>query len=549
MRPTIWALLGLSLGTGAVARAEAEPAAAAPAGKTWTLPALMEWASAHSPDVADARLRAREAEADATTAALRLNPVGSLGLSNVSLGPTTPGTTWAGSLIPSVGVSQELELFGQRGHRMAAAQHAVEAGGLQARDAARLARFDIQAAYYRALAAQAHLRVSEESLSRYEAAVKTLRLRVAAGDAATADLNKLELEMFRYQSELESSRFAAMQARADLFSKLALPADAAADRVDGDLAAPVQVASGATDIDARPDVAALSKAVEKAGADVALAQANGRPNLTVGLGYSHQSAELGGGAVNALGLTASMPLPFFSRNQGEVAKASLEQERARIALERARRDAAREATLAREHLRSSDALVQRLEQDALRRADHAQQLAEKSYLGRQGPAAGRAGGPAHRPGHPWKLRRRAPRAPPGRARARARHGPGGPAMNRTHRIAAALAALSLLACEKPHAAGRARGARRARAAHHPLAARQLRQGRADSQRARHRAVGGHGQGGLQRGRDQPHRLAGLGQGAAAPRAAGRQGEEGPAADHAGEPRGRGGARRGHLGHE
>jgi outer membrane protein, heavy metal efflux system len=105
----------------------------------------------------------------------------------------------------------------------------------------------------------------------------------------------------------------------------------------------------------RPDLAALKKEGERDEASLSLAKAEALPNLTVGLSYSNErssqnSYDLHGGQLVAgkertndhiLGLKLSIPLPLFSRNQAEVARAS-----GRVSASRQRVEVVRRTALA-----------------------------------------------------------------------------------------------------------------------------------------------------------------------------------------------------------
>src|ERR1035437_8588258 len=64
----------------------------------------------------------------------------------------------------------------------------------------------------------------------------------------------------------------------------------------------------------RPDLRAAAQGVTAANSGYLLAKANGVQDLTVQGNYSHVNG------INAATIYASIPLPIFNRNQGEIAR-------------------------------------------------------------------------------------------------------------------------------------------------------------------------------------------------------------------------------------
>jgi cobalt-zinc-cadmium efflux system outer membrane protein len=97
----------------------------------------------------------------------------------------------------------------------------------------------------------------------------------------------------------------------------------------------------------RPDLKSAETGREKAAADLRLALANRWPDPTIGTSFLHTGNEFPGpswfepfyprgAASNAMGIgVASIPLPIFNRNQGEIARAKSEQIRAGLLAEAA----------------------------------------------------------------------------------------------------------------------------------------------------------------------------------------------------------------------
>jgi cobalt-zinc-cadmium efflux system outer membrane protein len=77
-------------------------------------------------------------------------------------------------------------------------------------------------------------------------------------------------------------------------------------------------------LDTRPDLKAAVEAVDKAETDHKLAIANGSTDPTFGAWYTHNSSNNNPFGINTLGVSVSVPLRVFDRNQGEKLRTQLD---------------------------------------------------------------------------------------------------------------------------------------------------------------------------------------------------------------------------------
>ena len=77
-------------------------------------------------------------------------------------------------------------------------------------------------------------------------------------------------------------------------------------------------------LDTRPDLRAAVEAVDKAQTDHKLAVANGSTDPTLSAWYTHNSSNNNPFGVNTLGVSVSIPLRIFDRNQGEKLRTQLD---------------------------------------------------------------------------------------------------------------------------------------------------------------------------------------------------------------------------------
>jgi len=123
----------------------------------------------------------------------------------------------------------------------------------------------------------------------------------------------------------------------------------------------------------RPDLRAAQQGVAAAESQHDLAVANGKRPLTTTWTYSHVSA------VNSLGFTASIEIPIFDRNQGEIARthyaAAQAQQNSTVARETVMTDVAN----AYEAFHTADEVVQLYESGYLKNSQDSRDISEFAY--------------------------------------------------------------------------------------------------------------------------------------------------------------------------
>ena len=77
-------------------------------------------------------------------------------------------------------------------------------------------------------------------------------------------------------------------------------------------------------MDTRPDLRAAVEAVDKAQTEHKLAVANGSTDPTLSAWYTHNSSNNNPFGINTLGVSVSIPLRIFDRNQGEKLRTQLD---------------------------------------------------------------------------------------------------------------------------------------------------------------------------------------------------------------------------------
>ena len=290
------------------------------------------------------------------------------------------GPRWRGSDRSTdygIGLSQRLEIFGQRGARVDSARSLVSAA--EARLA--MGRVEVAAgvrvAFYGALAAGERVRLAADGVKLAEEALLAAESRQQAGAASGIEVNAARIAVgraAREQSEAEQRRTAAVARLLLLLGMDAGQELVLSGALRGSADAPTDVKARIEEaLRRRPDLTAARQDLEAARAGVRLTSREALPSPRVGASYGEEE-----GARIARG-TIAFDLPVFQRNQAGrgVAAARLEQsERAVEALEREIRT---EVVVAVERLRAASAAATAFGGAALTSVAENLQLVTEAY--------------------------------------------------------------------------------------------------------------------------------------------------------------------------
>lgn len=252
----------------------------------------------------------------------------------------------------TIGFYQEFEIGGKRRARIDSARLATSISQTDSADVRRTLLFNLRQAFIQALLADSDLEFARQNLANYQKVVDLNRLMLQQGETSRANFLRIELQTLQFQTDLDDALLEAKTAKAILRAMIGpggLPPDFA---VKGALQAiPLN-----KDLDElqnlalanRPDLKSAETGREKAAADFRLAKAYRWPDPTLGASFLHTGNEIGGPSwfepfypkgptSNAMGMAvASVPIPIFNRNQGEVARTKSEQLRLDFLLQAAR---------------------------------------------------------------------------------------------------------------------------------------------------------------------------------------------------------------------
>lgn len=281
-----------------------------------------------------------EAQAAETTAYLRPNPQLTVAADGNQIAPHA--NIWRP--VSGTSVATTLSYLHEREHkrelRQQSAAETTRITAAQHEDLERNLVFNLRALYVQALEAQEVVRLAEADMADYDKIIAISRQRQQAGDLARIDLDRIELLRVQYEAELQSARVALRTAKIQLLELLndRQPVDrfeiVGSYDFNDFLPALEEVRQQA--LDARPDLRAALTAAEQAETNHKLAKANGSVDPTLSGWYTWNANNNNPYATQTLGLSVSVPLRIFDRNQGEKLRTQLDIERTQKQSEAAR---------------------------------------------------------------------------------------------------------------------------------------------------------------------------------------------------------------------
>lgn len=275
-------------------------------------------ALAHNHALRASRAAVSQRKADEITADLRPNPQLNADAQFVPL--FTPEMATRDYLNDTLqfdaGLSYLFERGGKRQHRLKAAVDQTKLARLQARDRARVLRFEVASTFIDVLRAESALRLARSNLADYGEILGIGEHRFRDGAISRRDLLKLRVQRLQFQSDLESASLARRQALAELRQLLGFDSVPSAYDVQGKLiyrpfSSQLQELLAKAQKE-RPDLLAAEEGVKAARSQYELERARAKQDVTGTVSYSHV------GGYSSASLFVSVPLPIFDRNQGAI---------------------------------------------------------------------------------------------------------------------------------------------------------------------------------------------------------------------------------------
>jgi len=262
-----------------------------------------------------------EMKAAETTAFLRPNPQFTAATDGTQIAPHSG--VWqplSGSQVQT-NFSYLHERDRKRELRLESAREGTQISASQHADLERNLLFDLRAQFVQTLQAKAVLELAKADLAYYDNIIQISRDRFKAGDIARIDLDRIELLRVQYEAEIQT---ALVNLRTSNIQLLQLLNDRTPVE-QFDVTGPFDFADDLKPLDdfrqialdERPDLRAALEAVQQAQTNHKLAQANGSTDPTFSGWYTWNPSFNNPNDQQTLGLSVSIPLRIFDRNQGE----------------------------------------------------------------------------------------------------------------------------------------------------------------------------------------------------------------------------------------
>jgi outer membrane protein, heavy metal efflux system len=288
--------------------------------------------------------------------------------------PQFTGTVDGTSIAPDHGVYQPFKgtffspnfsYLHERDHkrelRLESAREGTQITQSQHEDLQRNMIFTLRSQFVATLQAKFVLDLAKADLEYYDHIIAISNDRLKAGDIAQIDFDRIELQRVQYESEIETAIVNLRTAKIQLLQLLndRTPVDQfdvtgvfdfneSLDRLDT-----YQQAALA----ARPDLAAALETLQQSDTNHKLAVSNGSTDPTYGAWYTWNSSNNNPNGLQTLGMSVSIPLRVFDRNQGEKKRTQIDIDRAQQASDAAKAQVFSDVDSAYELVRSNIALL------------------------------------------------------------------------------------------------------------------------------------------------------------------------------------------------
>jgi cobalt-zinc-cadmium efflux system outer membrane protein len=276
-----------------------------------------------------------------------------------------------------IGIGYTFEIGKKRQHRLQAARDQTAVTRATVADNERTLTFNVSQQFINTLLAQSTLDLAQQDFDSFQKTVDISEARYKAGDMSEGDLLKIKLQLLQFQSDVLNAKLAKVQSLSALRQFVGFESVGDNFDVDGQLDyQPVH--AGLDDLKllalrTRPDLQAAHLGVTAARSQESLAEANRPRDLNVTFDYSHV------GGVNSGTFFFNLELPFFDRNQGEIARTryaiTQSQEQQTETAEQVMSDVVN----AYEALRSSDQIIQLYRGGYVDQAQKSRDITEYSY--------------------------------------------------------------------------------------------------------------------------------------------------------------------------
>ena len=295
-----------------------------------TLDEAIQMATQHNHNLLAMQTTIQQSQAEEITQNLRPNPtlfadweylpLGSPSHQNPSLfSGVSTGDYLQNNTEGDIGLSYLIEHGRKRHDRLQAQKDITAQTRSLVADNGRGLTFQVATLFYNVQLAESTLELGEKDVKSFQQTVDISEHQYKSGGLSENDYLMIKLQLLQFESDVEQSQLARVQALSDLRQLLGYESVSADyDVVSSFEYQPVKANLDDLQLKAlqnRPDLRAAQQGVTAANSQLDLQKAIGHQDVTVQANYSHT------GGINAASVYGSIPLPIFNRNQGEIARA------------------------------------------------------------------------------------------------------------------------------------------------------------------------------------------------------------------------------------
>ena len=299
--------------------------------KSLTWEQVRERFETSNPTLIAGRLNVDESKAQEITAFLRPNPTFTVSADGTQIVPHKGVWQPLAGTFETPSISYLHERQHKRELRLESAQKGTSIATSQQADLERTFLFNLRSAFVQTLQSKAVLDVSKANLEYYDHVLSVSNEQYKAGDIAQIDLDRLQLQRVQFEADVQTAEVNLRTAKIQLLQLLndRTPVD------QFDVVGPFDFGEQLQSLDdyrkvaldARPDLRAALESVDKAKTDHKLAIANGSTDPTFATWYTHNSSNNNPFGTDTLGVSVSIPLRTFDRNQGEKLRTKIDIDR------------------------------------------------------------------------------------------------------------------------------------------------------------------------------------------------------------------------------
>ncbi len=289
----------------------------------------------------------------------------------------------------ALGVSQEFFLAGKRQKRLAVAEQELEMYRWQLADRERVLRGEAKTAFYDVILTEQRIALLDRAIVLNRQLLDVTKERLAAGDIPELEMNLAKVELARGEGARIDIEKALNQNQVKLWTLMGLSPEESPSII-GTFEAEIAMTKKLTDLKPqalgkRPDLKALETEKNRGESDIALAIAEGIPNITAGLALRRDTTAMEIGGIEGkntgytVGLKLSMPIPLFDKNQVGVQEALARKNSSESRLMAAARNAEREVESAYASMLNAEKVLSLYKTNIIPQLEENLKLTQEAY--------------------------------------------------------------------------------------------------------------------------------------------------------------------------